>query len=417
MKRSSREFWLDSLMGTVFIFFLMGAFNYLFFLKIFDLFDPIGEALEDVELTDVVFSQLREPPTVEDRIVLVNIGRLNRAEIGYMVNIINEYEPRVIGLDTYFRVPKDSMLDATLEDALSRVENLVLGSKLEKFNEATNQFDSLGLSLPRFVQHAETGFVNFFTKAQSQEDLKMTREFTPREIVNGKEELAFAIKLAQYLEPEKVERFLERGNELETINYRGNVMDYGATKYGTLFYALDISDVFEGNFDPGLIKDKIVIMCYMGEYLGDRYTIEDKYFSPINGQFAGRSHPDMFGGVVHANILAMVLNEDYIDSMSNFAGVIAAIVLCFLNVAMFSYIYSFFPNWYDGSTKLIQLIEVMAIMAINIVVLQYLNYKLELTFAIVAIALAGDSLEVYYSVVKNSIMRLGIKKGSKKVKL
>lgn len=416
MKISKREFWFDAVLGTIFIFLLMWAFSALFFLKIFDIFDPIGDALGDMEMTDVVFSQLREPPTAEERIVLVNLGRVNRAEIGYMIDIINQYEPKVIGLDTYFRVPKDSILDATLEDAMSRVENLVMGSKLEKPNLTTNRFDSLGGSLPRFTQHGETGFVNFYSDAETQEDVKMTREFTPREVVNDKVELAFAVKLAQYLEPEKVERFLSRGYELETINYRGNVVDYGATEYGTMFYALDVADVFNGNFVPEMIKDKIVIMCYMGEYLGDRYTVEDKYFSPINSQFAGRAHPDMFGGVVHANIAAMILNEDYIDAMGDYSSIFIGVLLCFLNVAMFSFIYHTHPKWYDGSTKLIQLVEVLVIMYLGIYVLQHYNYKLELTLAMVAIALSGDSLEVFYSVVKNSISKIGIK-SRKKIKL
>ncbi len=406
MKANRREFWLDAVFGTAFIFFLMWIFSAVTAFKVFDLFDPIGDALGDVELTDVVFSQLREPGVPDDRIVLVNLGRVNRADIGYMVDIINQYEPKVIGLDTYFKTVKDSAIDATLEDALSRVENLVMGSKLEGEDLEKNQFDSLGKSLPRFVQYASTGFVNFVTNAESQDDLKMTREFTPKEIVDEEVELAFAVKLVQFMDSAKVQRFLARGNELETINYRGNVMDYGASKYGTMFFALDVNDVFNQNFDPSLIKDKIVIFCFLGEYLGDRQTIEDKYFSPINAQFAGRSLPDMFGGVVHANIVAMILNEDYIDAMDETTGAIIGILLCLINVAAFSHIYREHSKWYDGATKLIQLTEVLGISFMNVVVLDKFNYKPELTIGMVAIALAGDSLEVYYSVVKNTVTGL-----------
>jgi CHASE2 domain-containing sensor protein len=416
MKANRREFWLDSIFGTAFIFLLMWTFYSVTAFKVFDLFDPIGDALGDVELTDVVFSQLREPAVPDDRIVLVNLGRVNRADIGYMVDIINQYEPKVIGLDTYFAAPKDSAIDAVMEDAFSRVENLVMGSILEGVDLERNQFDSLGKSLPRFVQYASTGFVNFYTDAETQDDLKMTREFSPKEIVNDTVELAFAVKLVQYMAPEKVERFLARNNELETINYRGNVLDYGASKYGTMFFALDINDVFNQNFDPSLIKDKIVIFCFLGESLGDRQTIEDKYFSPINSQFAGRSLPDMFGGVVHANIVAMILNEDYIDAMDDTTGAIIGVLLCLINVAAFSYIYRVYSKWYDGATKLIQLIEVFGISILNVWVLDKFNYKPELTIGMVAIALAGDSLEVYYSVVKNSVTGL-FKSRKRKIKL
>jgi hypothetical protein len=49
---------------------------------------------------------------------------------------------------------------------------------------------------------------------------------------------------------------------------------------------------------------------------------------------------------------------------------------------------------------------VLGISFLNVIVLDAFNYKPELTLGMVAIALAGDSLEVYYSVVKNSVTGL-----------
>ena len=51
--------------------------------------------------------------------------------------------------------------------------------------------------------------------------------------------------------------FLARNNLEEIINYRGNVLDYGATKFGNKYYALDVADVFEENFTPDIIEDKV----------------------------------------------------------------------------------------------------------------------------------------------------------------
>lgn len=59
------------------------------------------------------------------------------------------------------------------------------------------------------------------------------------------------------------------------------------------------------------------------------------------------------------------------------------------------------PKWYDGLTKAIQVIEAFLLLAIIIVVFYLFNYQLNLTLGIVAILLAGDSLEFYYGVVKN----------------
>jgi hypothetical protein len=45
----------------------------------------------------------------------------------------------------------------------------------------------------------------------------------------------------------------------------------------------------------------------------------------------------MFGAVVHA-IVSMILNEDYVNQMAEWQEVAMAIILCLLNVALFSLI-------------------------------------------------------------------------------
>ena len=169
--------------------------------------------------------------------------------------------------------------------------------------------------------------MNLITDAKEQEDLKMCREFFPKQMVGEQEEIAFAAKLASYLDPEAAERFLERGNDVETVNYRGNVLDYGATKFGTKFFALDVQDVFEENFTPDLVEGKIVIFCFLGKYLGDRESFEDKFYTPLNEKYIGRAFPDMYGGVIHANIVSMILNEDYINALDDNIEIILAIIL------------------------------------------------------------------------------------------
>lgn len=411
-----KRFWLDTILGTVFIFaFLLTVSNITYF-SIFDVLDPIGEAVEDTELTDIVFSKIREPQKAEENIVLVNIGELSRPEIAYMISIISALNPKVIGVDTFFRSEKDSIGDQMLEDAFAGVKNLVMASQLFNPNDS-DSFDSLGTSRNRFSQHAQTGFANFITGAQSQQDLKSCRTFTPKEIVNGETELALAVKLAQYMAPEKVERFLERGKEIERINYKGNVIDYGDTEYATTYTALDHSDVFNENFVPEMIEGKCVIFCFLGTYLGDRQALEDKYYTPLNAKYAGKAHADMFGGVIHANIVSMILEENYIGSMSPSMSLFVAILICYLNVAVFSFIYKVMPKWYDGLTKLIQIIEAFGLFTLIIVVFHTSNYVLDLTYTIVLVLLCGDLLEIYFGVVKNLFSKDGRRELSKLNKL
>ncbi len=401
-----KKFWLDTILGTLFILLMMLLLSKLTYFKIFDILDPIGDAFADMETTDIVFSQIREAPTAEEDIVLVNIGIENRAGIAYMLNTINQYDPKVVGVDTFFKTPKDSIGDMLLEEAFANTKNLILVSKLEQTDE-DDAFDSLGLSLPRFTRHAKTAFANFITGASTQEDLKNCRTFAPREMVDGKIEYALSVRLAMEFAPEKAKRFLERGNNVEIINYKGNVFDYGATKFGTTYFALDVEDVYNENFVPELIKDKIVIFCYLGNYLGDQQALEDKYFTPLNAKYAGKAHADMFGGVVHANALSMILNENYIDSMGEGWSYFWAFFLLYVNVVLFCMIYKVMPKWYDGLTKLIQLIEALGLFSMVVIVFNYYDYKLEFNLAIVAILLSGDLLEIYFGVVKNLFTKEG----------
>lgn len=403
-----RKFWLDVIFATIFIFGLLAFFRSFTYFKIFDVFDPIGEAFGDMEVTDVVFSQLRDDPVGDDRIVLVNMGTVSRGELGIMLQIISKYNPAVVGIDSFFYYPKEDTLgDQMLIEGLASVENLILASKIYPHDTDPSK-DSLAFSWDVFNSYATSNaFVNLVTDAADQESLKMCRTFVPKFDMKGEEIHAFSVKMASALNPQAAQRFLDRDNEVEIINYRGNVLDYGATKFGTKYFALDVPDVFNENFTPDLIEGKIVMFCFLGDYLGDRESLEDKFYTPLNQKYIGRSFPDMYGGVVHANIISMILNEDYINTMSENWSYVLAVVLAFLNAALFSLIYKKIPVWYDGSTKLIQLLELGLLTFGMIYVLDYYSFKLNLGASLVAIAIMGDGLEVYYGVVKNSFTKRG----------
>lgn len=405
-----RKFWLDVIFGTLFIFGLMGLFNSVTAFGIFDVFDPIGDAFGDMEMTDVVFSQLRDDPVADDRVVLVNMGIVSRGELGVMLKIISQYNPACIGIDSFFYFPKEDTLgDMTLVEGLASVPNLVMAEKLLFHPEDPAQ-DSIAYSWEVFNSFADANaFVNLITGAQVQEDLKMCRAFLPKYDINGSMRVAFAVKLASYLDSTAAADFLSRNNEVEVINYRGNVLDYGATKFGTTFAALDVNDVFTENFTSDMIEGKIVIFCYLGKYLGDRESLEDKFYTPLNETYVGRAFPDMYGGVVHANIVSMVLNRDYIDALADWIETLLAIILCFINVALFSWIYKRLPSWYDGITKILQLMQLGGMVFIMLMLLDVYSFKIEMGIIMAPVALAGDSLEVYYGVVKNLFSKRGRK--------
>lgn len=397
--KMDKRFWFDTIGGTVFIFFIIGFM--LNMLDRLDFLDPIGDALEDMEITDIVFSRIREHPGADTNIVIVNVGNLSRDGIAKQINIINSYEPKVIGLDFFLRASKGAYGDSLLSEALSHVENLVMVSRLDDFNEKKQSFDTLEMSHPMFIRNSMTGFANLITDAEDQNRFKTCRSFTPQESYgkDSKPISAFAVKLAEIYDPEAAARFLKRKNSYEIINYRGNIWSEEG-EFANVFPSIDVEDVFQQNFQPEMIKDKIVLFGYTGASFGDA-SWEDKFYTPLNLDYAGKTNPDMFGVVVHANILSMILNKDYINRMSNATSIIWGIILCYLNVVWFSRIYQKLPKWYDGITKFVQVIEVFVLLALIIIVFYLFNYQLNLTLGIAAILLAGDSLEFYYGVIKN----------------
>lgn len=396
------RFWLDCFLGTAFILLLIG-----FVVQVFsrlNFLDPVGDALKDIEVTDLVFSKLRGEPTVDDHIVIVNIGRLDRRGIAEQLRIINRYEPKVIGIDVLFEGEReeDPLGDALLAEALSEAGNVVMVSKVDVYDEQTDSYKKLEKSHPMFSRHAVTGHANLTTEATSQEQYKSSRLFMPKAGVAGKEEQAFAVKIASLYDPDATKAFLERGNDVEVINFRGNALG-SEGGFGNKFFALDVRDVFNENFTPDLLKDKIILMGFMGEGFNDVTTVEDKFYTPLNPQYAGRAFPDMFGVVVHANILAMILNRDFIDTMPGRISLIINILLCFFNVVLFSWIYMRFPLWYDGVTKTLQLFEVFLLLLLVILFFHWFGNILNFTLGIASVLLASDALEVYYGVIKNAL--------------
>ncbi|GEM_PF-3112107 len=77
-----RHFLLDTIFCTLFIFGLVGLFASGTMFNIFYEEDPVGDMFADFELTDLVMSQLQEPPAPSEDIILVNMAYANREKIG-----------------------------------------------------------------------------------------------------------------------------------------------------------------------------------------------------------------------------------------------------------------------------------------------------------------------------------------------
>lgn len=404
----------------------------------FDALNPLEKMFGDFDMTDVYFSQIRNTKTKEgnvelkdaqadDRIIVVNIGGAEggRQRITELLNIINENEPACVGIDAFFVSYKtDSIMapiNAELEKALKNTRNLVMAAEA-RFKQKTIEkviadpkyepvFDSLRLSHPRFMEGAQKGLVNLITGATRDNiersdlagGLATCRTFSPREKIDGVEYLAFAVKLAQIYKPEAVEKFLKRGKEVEFINYYGNYEKFGYINYYQLFEMADAAQIGDEGAKQALknlFKGKIVLLGFTGvEDIHKVTSDEDRFYTPLNENYVGKAERDMYGIHIHANIISMILNQDYINTMPQWLDYIVAFVIAYITTALFVFLHEKLDFWYDGLSILVQfLLSVLVVFGILEVFAEF-QTKVDWSLGFLAIVFIPNLVEVYYGAV------------------
>jgi CHASE2 domain-containing sensor protein len=405
-----KNFYLNLLFFTLFLFGFIGLVSLLPINS--NYIDPIGEAVSDFAVDDIVFSQIRRdtgmgknPTVLDERIVLVNVGYYDRATIAEAIRRVSTAGPKVIGVDVLFRRPKEISQDSALVASLSGVRNLVMVSSISKFNPASQRFDSLETSDPMFMNNAKTGFGNLVT--EGDEESATCRSLVPVKMVGNDLQVAFAVKMAQLYDAESAHKFLYRSHEEEFINFRRNIREgtggYYVFDAGDFIVKKDTNTLAENaeiqdDLPVDLLRDKIVIFGFMGDRLNPK-DIEDKYFTPMNRQYAGKAFADMYGVVIHANVLSMILDKDYLNQSPDWVSWVTAVVVCLLNATLFTLILKKITLWYGAITKTLQVLEILVLAVIVVYALHFYNLKINLTLTAIIIALIGDLLEIYYSVI------------------
>jgi CHASE2 domain-containing sensor protein len=382
-----------------------------------DWLDPVGQMLSDFDLTDVVFSKARQDndKAFEDQVILVNIAD-DRPTIAAQLRLINRLNPKVVGIDAFFFKAKSPALDSPLVNALRETRNLVLGSQLVFSDTETKdpQPVDIRMSHPMFVAHAKTGFVNQVTEEMESRTI---RRFKPRTEWKGKPYYTFGAVIAEAYKPGSIRMLDQRNQQEEFINYRGNIYFDRRIQNTTSaqmkesqfvkFMHFEQEQLFSQAFmemDPQAnpIKDKIVLI---GEFDTRKETITDMFYTPLNSHYVGKSYPDMYGVVIHANIISMLIREDYINRMPEWLGLLISLILLHANVAFLVMLHDRAEVWYDLSARALQIILVFSVFISIIFCFYKFDFVLEFNLLIVAILVSGDLIEIYLDIMKRTPKR------------
>lgn len=363
-----------------------------------DFLNLFSETLGDFDVSDVILSQLHDVHEPDTSIVLVNIAHLPKQLIASQIERLSAFHPKVIGLDVFPLVPNpynpeyDSLFMATLR----RNPNVVLASKLSDWNKAMGRYESLYKAPAQFSTLAQSGYVNLIV--DDNKPYRVVRECSMRERAGDSIELSFAAKLALLSYPSEHKYLLERDNKKEIINYRGNIRS---------FYTLESSDVLDSSFDLAIVHNKIVLMGYLGEDISQpTQATEDRFFTPLNERYIGKADRDMFGVVIHANIVSMIIHKNYIDEMPLWLSYGIAFLFCYFYVVFLEYMNERFSRFYEVVSLGSQLFLGISLLFLTLGAFSYFRYDANLSLVLLIVAIAPNAVEIYLTFVPSVLKEL-----------
>ncbi|MDX1939003.1 MAG: CHASE2 domain-containing protein [Saprospiraceae bacterium] len=382
-----------SLIITVLIFLFISLFRFLFLNMHF--LDPFNNGLRDYEISDIVYSQFRDPDEVEPvpEIVLINTGLPDRVALATMLQRLKKAAPKVVAVDIELDGRKDSLTDAILKAAIDDMPQIVLAGRLVRYDPSERLFDPLANCDPYFSENATMGYTNFVS-----EDTSTIRFFAPYEETTDSIVRAFAIEAVKKYDPEKSKKFFRRRNKVELIYYTGNQNSFARLEAAHL---LD-STTFQGVLEQALLKDKIVIVGYIGTHEPGEPEL-DRFFTPLNKRYTGKAYPDMYGAVIHANIATMVLREKYVFEFPKWFITVFSWIFCYANVFIFYRVYNEVNATFHGITRLLQIIEVILIFFMVAFFFYYFRVKIDFNQGILAMILGYEFVMIYETLIRHRI--------------
>jgi hypothetical protein len=125
--------------------------------------------------------------------------------------------------------------------------------------------------------------------------------------------------------------FKGRGNSIERINY-GPRLNYPMDKG-------ELDDTYFW-FNPDHLKDKTILLGYMGDYLTDSiYYFTNCRVTPLNESYGENNIlPDMYDIEITANIIRTINEREFIDELNQVVRVLIILVFSLLNVVALTFI-------------------------------------------------------------------------------
>jgi len=384
---SFQIFSLDVFLSTILVFVFLFIIPLFFSL---DVFKPFKNALADFQITDVYFSSILPELGIEKEtdIIIVNTGIQTLdgiqevSEVGYLklINALSNTGASVVGLDYDFTAEPNSKLYEATKTYLSTV-NIVLADNI-----------NIAKYKPKNVDNVEFGYNWGFKNLMDnyKQETNTVRSFKTKFISKLDTNYHFGIKLAQEYNPDAVQRLLAKATDSERINFRGN---------WDKFNIIDIKQVLSGEYEEDYFTNKIVITGVI-DTTGTSDDFSRLFYTPLNETTSGRTFPDMYETIILANIVSMIITDDYFIEISSIYVLGIAFLICYINMVIFGYIGYKAQKYYELLAVLIFMVESFGVAFLTVNLFYSYKIEIDLTLVIIATALTIVVYELYTDSVK-----------------
>lgn len=219
-------------------------------------------------------------------IVLINVQNGDRAFLAKILSKIDSINPKVTGINVYFKTAKEAKEDSILYNALNNLKGDIL----------SYGFDGNGLeihSIPLFTSAADGEGFSIF-----EEKTGLVSIMTPVKQINGKTQESFALKIVKRWKPAL--NISYPADKSLPIEYTRTLNSFLTIK------GSDLIEVPVTNFDIDNLKTKIFLVGYVGPDNEDMHRTPLRF---LNGNSIPQNQPDTYGLVIIANQIRTLLDK------------------------------------------------------------------------------------------------------------
>lgn len=283
----------------------------------------------------LLFDQLlriRPAETVDTRVVIVGIDEddINYAggfpipdsQLAKLLNILQTYKPRVIGLDI-FKNQNRNPERAQLSSALRESPNLI------GIEVVLNQSKTFNVKPPPEIPPVRVGFADLIVDP----DGKLRRSLLASKTYTGELKYSLPLRLAQaYLHSErigfhhgsrsydpiqfgslKLPRFLPNWGGYVGADANGNQVLLNFRSHQQPFHTLSLRDVLTRKVEPNWIRDRIVIIGMTAASVKDSFITSavkgTLYTTALGVEESSNQYQWIYGVEVHAHATSQILSR------------------------------------------------------------------------------------------------------------